>query len=411
MPDHPTLQRFLRSAVFSERFKRQMRFIAGPRQCGKTTLALQQLKATKCPSLYFNWDRKEIRSRYRREGDFLAPEILKMPPRKMYWACFDEIHKRPGWKNILKDFFDTHQDKVRLIVTGSARLDLFRKSGDSLAGRYFLFRLNPLMLGEARNRASEEFSPEKNARQFLEKMIQGKQEAEEDFEHLIRFSGFPEPFLSGDGLFFKKWKEDYFERIVQEDLRDISHIRGLERIMDLIQLLPPRIGSPLSINALREELEVNFNTLKNYLRYLVLACVLFEVPPYHPKSYRFIKKEKKVYFYDWTQAETEASQFENYVAMEWKARVDFWNDTTEDEYGLFYVKTREGCETDFLITRNEAPWLLIETKLSETSIAAHHEMHARFLGSPPLVQIVKGPHCLKVKENRFYTVSAARLFA
>src|SRR3989338_5727459 len=278
MKSQANLKRFIEESAFSDRFQRQMRFIAGPRQTGKTPIARRQLEASGCSVFYFNWDKKEVRNRYHREPDFLAAEMLKMPGEKPCWVCFDEIHKRTGWKNTLKDFFDTYEKKVRFIITGSARLDMFRKAGDSLAGRYFLFKLNPLMLAEVLRKSVSEVMPEEDAGAFLKKMVAGKQEKQKEFEQLLEFGGFPEPFLAADPLFSKKWKEDYFERVVKEDLRDLSRIHDLEKVLDLIFLLPERIGSPLSVNSLREDLEVNFQTAKNYLKYLVLTYVLFEMP-------------------------------------------------------------------------------------------------------------------------------------
>ena len=142
------IKRYLYDIVFSPLFSRQMRFITGPRQSGKTTLAKIKLDKAGTEQFYYNWDRKEIRNRYRKEADFISVDTLNISEKKDVWVCFDEIHKMPKWKNILKDFFDTHEKKVKFIVTGSARLDMFRKSGDSLAGRYFPFKLNPLILSE-----------------------------------------------------------------------------------------------------------------------------------------------------------------------------------------------------------------------------------------------------------------------
>ncbi|MFC1567141.1 AAA family ATPase, partial [bacterium] len=157
------IKRHIEKIIFSDVFARQMRFIAGPRQCGKTTIARHKLQISKTESLYYNWDRKNIRDRYRHETDFLGKDILDMSRKLKLWICFDEVHKIPRWKNILKDFFDTYEDRINFIVTGSAKLDLFRKSGDSLAGRYFLFKLNPFMLSEILERDVASILPEKTA--------------------------------------------------------------------------------------------------------------------------------------------------------------------------------------------------------------------------------------------------------
>ncbi|MCK5154032.1 MAG: ATP-binding protein, partial [Spirochaetales bacterium] len=327
-------ERYIKERVFSVDFGRQMRFIAGPRQCGKTTLAKQMLASANDENFYYNWDTKEVRDRYRRDHSFLASDILNAPIRSRHWVCLDEIHKIPAWKNLLKDFFDTHEDKINFIVTGSARLDLLRRSGDSLAGRYFLFNLNPFILAELTGCKIEQIMPENTGKEYIEKMIAGKKFKQDSLTQILKFTGFPEPLLRQNSLFAKKWHDSYIERIVKEDIRDLSHIRQIEKIMDLLFLLPDKIASPLSINSLRQDLELNFNTVKNYIDYLVLGYVLFALSPFHKKKTRLIKKERKIYFYDWAVIKDEAKRFENFVAMELKTRVDLWNDILEDDYDL-----------------------------------------------------------------------------
>jgi predicted AAA+ superfamily ATPase len=405
------IKRYLEDMAFSEIFSRQMRFIIGPRQTGKTTLAKHKLTISKCEKFYYNWDRKEIRNRYRNEIDFVAKDFLENPILSKPWICFDEIHKMPKWKNILKNFFDTHEGKVNIIVTGSARLDMFRRAGDSLAGRYFLFKLNPLMFPEILSRKIDDILPESTANKFIEKSIAKKTYEQKILEDMLNFSSFPEPFLRGNSLFSKKWHETYLEKIVQEDLRDISSIHQLERVIDLLYLLPSKISSTLSINSLREDIELNFNTIKNYLNYLILTYVLFDVPPYQKKISRLVKKEKKIYFYDFTMIQDESAKFENFLALELKSNIDLWNDWTKDKYELTFVKTRDGRETDFLILKNSVPWLLCEAKLSETQIKSHHFLHSKHLGDIPFVQLVKKSDVLKVEQKNFFVVSASRFLS
>ena len=405
------ISRFLEQIAFADTFGRQMRFIAGPRQAGKTTIARHKLGISHSPEFYYNWDKKIVRDRYRKEPDFLGADILKIPAAKKAWVCFDEIHKIPKWKNILKDFFDSYEEKCRFIVTGSARLDLFRKSGDSLAGRYFLFRLNPLMLSEISGKRFKSVLPEKSAEKYIEKALSHGKFEQEALDNILNLSAFPEPFTKTNALFANKWHSDYLERIIKEDLRDISAIHQLEKVMDLAYLLPKRIGAPLSINSLRKDLELNFNTVKNYIRYLMLTYALFEVPPYDKKIKRLVKKERKVYFFDIALVEDEANRFENYVACELKARIDLWNDATTDKYSLSFVKTRDGKETDFLILKNKVPFLLCEAKLSEGKIANHHHLHSDVLGKIPYIQILKKNNILLKAKKNFYVASASRFFS
>ncbi|MBI4652562.1 ATP-binding protein, partial [Candidatus Desantisbacteria bacterium] len=326
------IRRYIEEIAFSDIFSRQMRFIAGPRQVGKTTISKINLNSRNCSDFYYNWDKKEVRDRYRKEIDFLSKDLLNMPNPDKIWVCFDEIHKMPKWKNILKDFFDTYEKRINFIVTGSAKLDMFRRSGDSLAGRYLLFKINPLILSEVLGKSFDNIMPEINALDYIEKSITGKKYEQNIMESMLHFSGFPEPLVNGNEIFSKKWHDNYLERIVKEDLRDVSSIHQLEKVMDLIHLLPLKISAPLSINSLKEDLELNFNTVKNYINYLILTYVLFEISPYYKKKTRMVKKEKKVYFYDWAMVENIDSKFENYVALELKARVDLWNDSVKDVF-------------------------------------------------------------------------------
>jgi len=406
------IERYIEETAFSERFSRQMRFISGPRQSGKTTIAKSALEKNKSGLYYYNWDRRELRERYRNEIDFLANDLLKNGDRgRKISVCFDEIHKYPKWKNILKDFFDTYETKLNIIVTGSARLDMFNKAGDSLAGRYFLFRLNPLILAEVLGKKYENILPDKTALKYVEKNISGNRFEQKAMETLMQFSGFPEPFLNQDAVFSKSWHAEYLEKTVKEDLRDLSAIHQLQKVSDLDYLLLSKIAAPLSINSLREDLELNFNTVKNYVKYLTLSYAIFEVPPYYKKGNRLVKKEKKVYFYDWVSVKGDAEKFENYVAVELKSRVDLWNSTLADTYALYFVKARGETETDFMITKNSTPYLLVEAKLSSEKIEKHHYQHSTMFDDIPYVQLVASENILKVEQERFFVVSASRFFA
>ena len=403
------IPRDLFEVAFDPAFGRQMRFITGPRQSGKTTLAKQKLKQEGCESCYFNWDLRSIRTRYRENPFFYSGTYYALPkgPKK-FWICFDEIHKMPKWKNILKGGFDEKEKETQFIVTGSARMDWFRKSGDSLAGRYFLFRLFPVTLREL-FRSKSTFSPPKNASDFIEAQLSTKCSEEEIFSNLLNLGGFPEPLTKQSKTFHQKWQEAYTDQIVREDLRDLTGIRELENVAALCQILPARIGSPLSLNALHEDLEVSYNAVRGYLRALELAYMTFSLSPYQHRIIRSVKKEKKVYFYDWTRVADPSIRFENFVAVQLQARLALWNDRGLGPFELFYVRTKDGKETDFLVTRQRMPWLLLEAKLSPQSISPHHFRHAEQLGEIPFIQIVRTTKEAEKKGKRYWTISANRL--
>ena len=219
---------------------------------------------------------------------------------------------------------------------------------------------------------------------------------------LLRFSGFPEPLVSGVDRFQARWKAAYIDTLVREDLREITQIKNLEKTANLMHLLPERISSPLSINALAGDINCSFATATNYLTALELGYLIFRLKPFHDKIARSIRKEQKAYFYDWTRAASEAGRFENYVAVELKSLIDAWEDNGFGDFELFYVRDRDGRETDFLICRDATPWLLVEAKLSHSSIDYHHKKNRQVLGDIPFIQIVREENIAEKQEVGLY---------
>ena len=240
------LHRELFYLIEKDKNLRQMCFIAGPRQIGKTTFAKKLLDKYNCSEFYFNWDLSSVRRSYRENSDFYLDKIGN---KKKVWICFDEIHKVKNWKNILKEHFDKHEGKIKTIITGSARLDLFRKSGDSLAGRYFLYHLLPLTLREVLSKKIQPEDKQESAIDFIESRITRQIKDRNITDQLLKFSGFPEPFTVASEDFHIKWKKLYVDRLIYEDLKEISQIQDLEKIALLTDLLPDKVGSLLSINS------------------------------------------------------------------------------------------------------------------------------------------------------------------
>jgi len=405
------IKRHLQTICFNEIFGRQMRFISGPRQVGKTTIARNFLDSQNLGKLYFNWDLREIKDKYKKEPYFFETAMYDSKiGENLPWICLDEIHKMPKWKNILKDYFDKFEKYCRFIITGSARLDWFRKSGDSLAGRYFFFKLLPLALSEAANKPITLITKGEKAVEFIEKRISTVNYEQDTMDQLLNYSGFPEPFIKASDNFHLRWQRDMVDQLIREDVRDLTRIIELENIATLIQLMPERVGSPLSINALKENIGVSYTAIKNAISAMQLTYVIFLVPPYSQKIARSIKKEKKCYFYDWSRCKDYAKRFENYVALELKIMLELWNDNGIADFELFYVRTKDGKETDFLITKNNSPWCFFEAKLKDDPIARHHYKHSSILNNIPIVQITHENNILKKRDNLFYRVSASRFF-
>lgn len=407
------IPRVLEHICFNPQFGRQMRFIAGPRQTGKTTLAKSFLDRTGCSSLYYNWDVRETRTRYKENSFFYMEDIYKIQHGKprVPWVCLDEIHKMPKWKNILKSAFDSAEERISFIITGSARLEMFHRAGDSLAGRYFLFKLFPLTVFElTHNEKYRSISAPTDAANFIETQLSKTVYHQDTVETLLNYSGFPEPFMRANKVFNNKWHNNYIDRLIREDLRDLTHIRELEHIADLLTFIPERIGSPLSLNSLREDMEVSHSAIRTYLKSLELCYVLFFISPYSKKISRSVKKEKKCYLYDWSIIKNEAARFENYLAVELKVLAELWNDIGESKFELFFVRTRDGKETDFLLTKDKSPWLLLEAKLSDEKIDSYHYKHSRELGDIPIVQLTAKSNIAIKEGTSSFCISASRFF-
>ena len=406
------INRHLEDICFQEEFGRQMRFISGPRQIGKTTLSKKFLHQQKLDKLYFNWDLRAVRDQYLRDPYFFETDIYDAHKHgKPVWVCLDEIHKMPKWKNILKDNFDKFEETVRFIVTGSARLEWFRKSGDALTGRYFLFHLFPLSLSEAAGNVMPQLREREAAKDFIERQIAQVQYEQDLLEQLLNYSGFPEPFSKASNRFFRRWQMDAVDQIIREDVRDLTRIIETENVASLIIRLPERIGSPLSINALKKDMQVSYTAVKNAISALQLTQVIFMIPPYSRSISRAIKKEKKCYFFDWARCPDPAFRFENYIAVELKTLTELWNDSGLGSLELYYVRTKDRRETDFLIVKDGQPWCLFEAKLSDGPVGNHHRRHAEALGGIPVVQLTQESKIVKKSEGTVYRISASRFFS
>jgi len=387
-----------------------MRFITGPRQSGKTTLARQKLGTEKSDGLYYLWDLRSVRQRYKANELFFTADAL--PAGKSQWICFDEIHKMPKWKNILKAAFDETSDHYHFIITGSAKLDITRRAGDSLAGRYFTFHLMPLMFGEVMGRAEINSKAPVSARQFIETRLQDAPAVQEQdtLLQLLEYSGFPEPFLRQSRAFHAKWSRDYLETVIREDIGALTRIIDREYIYDLYNLLPGMAGSPLSVSSLASHLQISPVTAKNYLRRLEDFYLTFSIRPYSRNIKRSLLKAGKYYLYDWTRIADPGARFENYVACELKTRLMLWGDSSGDDFQLFYIRNKQKQETDFLITQNGKPWLLAEAKLSDNSVEPHHVHAMAALNHIPFVQICRQPDIASLQKRDIYRISASRIF-
>ncbi|MCP4292557.1 MAG: ATP-binding protein [bacterium] len=309
-----------------------MVLLAGPRQCGKTTLAKKLLGAEKPngPTRYFNWDSL-------RDRDLILEERFPTGPGLL---VLDEIHKYSRWRQVVKGLFDKRGDEISILVTGSAKLDHYRHGGDSLQGRYHFHRLHPLTYAELG--AS---SPS-------------------DLKDLLTLGGFPEPFLSGSEKQARRWSRDYRSRLVIEDLQDLEQVKDIALVQQLVLRLPQLVSAPLSINSLREDLQVAHQTVARWLNILENLYMIFRIYPFGAPSIKAVKKEAKHYHLDWTVVKNLGARLENLVACHILKWCHFLEDTEGRDVELRYYRDTTGREVDFVVLEENNPIMFIECKSS-----------------------------------------------
>ena len=345
----------LYTAVIREHFKRhqQMIFLIGPRQAGKTTVSLMASEFTS-QFAYLNWDNLDHR-RIILEGVNSVAEFagLNRLSKDVPVIVFDEIHKYSRWKTFLKGFFDTYKGKAHIIVTGSSRLDVYKKGGDSLMGRYFPYRLHQLSLAElGRINLSEK---------EINDPFQSKNQ---DFEKLIENGGFPEPFIKNDRRFLNRWKTLRQEQLFREDIRDLSRIQELGQIELLAEILKHQAGQLTNYSKLSNKVDVSSDTIRRWIKTLQSFFYCFTVQPWSKNIPRSLIKEPKTYLWDWINVSEEGNRAENFVASHLLKAVHYWTDYGLGQYGLWFVRDKEKREVDFLVSRDKKPWFLVEVKLS-----------------------------------------------
>jgi len=353
------LPRYLSPAVEKALASGKMAFIGGPRQVGKTTLALALLgpTATERHPAYFNWDDPRSAAGLRR---------VELPAHEPLLVC-DEVHKYARWRNLLKGIYDTEKSFRRIVVTGSARLDYYRKGGDSLANRYRYFRLHPFSLRE------------------LDAKPTGS-----DLNALLRFGGFPEPLFSQDEAAHRIWQRDRLARVVREDLRDLERVREVSLVEQLVDLLPERVGAPLSVANLRQDLAVDHKTAERWLTILETLYVCFRLAPFGSPRIRAVKKEKKLYLWDWSAVADPGARFENLVACQLLKYCHWIEDTEGFRMELRYLRDTDRREVDFVVLRGGRPQFAVECKTGQRAISPAVRYCAERTPIPRFYQVHRG---------------------
>lgn len=332
-----------------------MVFLGGPRQVGKTTLSRQFIHSSQ---QYLNWDLDQDRR--------LILQNKLDPSLALY--VLDEIHKYARWRGFVKGYFDKYRGQLNFLVTGSARLDYFRKGGDSLVGRYHYLRLHPLSLRELNQTPSRT-----------------------DLEALLKFGGFPEPFIKQDVAHHGRWQMERISRVVTQDLRDLETVKEISLIELLTQLLSTKVGSALSIKSLQEDLSVSPNTVERWIGILERLYYCFRILPYGPPKVRAVKKTPKLYLWDWSEVENQGARFENLVASQLLKFCHFEEDTKGLKTEIRYFKDiQKGHEIDFVVLQKGKPLFAVECKSGDRNLSKPLVDFGHKLGIPLLYQVHLG---------------------
>ena len=345
----------------------KMVVLTGPRQVGKTTLARQLMPLFR-NAQYLNWDVLPDRSVLQRQSWNPRAKLLVM----------DEIHKMHDWKGWLKGVVDGRLPDQALLVTGSARMETFRQGGDSLAGRYFAYRLHPF-----------------SVREWSELQHVAPADA---LDHLLERGGFPEPCLASDSVQADRWRAQYFNDLIREDVLEFARLHEINTMRLFVELLRERVGAPLSLASIARDLAVAPATLKRYLDILQALYIVFTVQPWHHNIARAILQSPKVYFFDTGLVRGDPGlRLENAVAGMLLKHVHFMQDTAGRVAGLHYIRTKDGTEVDFALSEQGTLTQMIECKLGDNK---PHRGLLRFAGQFPDTESIQIVYGLRQEEFR-----------
>lgn len=328
--------RYIKTPIQQD-LQRKMVFIGGPRQVGKTTLA-KSLLADSGAGRYFNWDYDADRQAI----------LQKKWSRDDKLLVFDELHKYPQWKGWIKGLYDVAGEQHQMLVTGSARLDVYRQGGDSLLGRYHYWRLHPFTLDET----------------------PADMDKHEAFQRLMNVGGFPEPFFTNDPRESRRWRKERFDRVLQEDIRDLESIKNIQGLRLFLDLLRTRVGGMIVLSNLAQDIQIAPQTAKSWLEALERMYVLFTVMPYTQSIPRALLKPPKAYFFDNADvADDKGARFENLIATTLLKRLHYLEDHEGYRCELRYIRDKEGREVDFAILKDGVLEELVEVKYNDDGIS------------------------------------------
>ncbi len=354
--------------------QRQMAFVTGPRQVGKTT-ACRNLSDS-----YLNWDNTDNRGQIIKGPSAIAENLnINRLSSQIPVTMFDELHKFSKWKQFLKGFFDTYADQTRILVTGSSRMDVYRRSGDSLMGRYFLYRMHPFTVAEILSQDIPDpalvIRPPKPVN-------------ENDYSALWNHGGYPEPFVKRDIRFSRRWRNLRLQQLIREDVRDLTQIHQLDQLEILVNLLLSRSSDQLIYSTLASEIQVSVDTVRRWINTLCNLHLGFLVRPWFKNVSRSLRKEPKWFLRDWSSIEDPGQKAETFIACHLLKAIEGWNDMGLGTFQLGYLRDLNQREVDFIVIKNGTPWFLVEVKKGTKKIAPSLKYFQQQLNVPFAFQVV-----------------------
>ena len=353
---------------------RQMALVSGPRQVGKTTTCQGHAQT------YANWDNIDDRERIlagptRLVDQFELNRLSETTP----VVLFDELHKYPRWKQFLKGFFDTYSDRVKIIVTGSSRMDVYRRGGDSLMGKYFLYRMHPFSIAETLDTNLPD----------SKRIVRSPNRIKSaDFNALWDHGGYPEPFLKRDMRFSRRWQSLRLEQLVREDIRNLTQIQQIDQLEMLVRLLTSRSAHQLVYSSLAKEVRVSVDTVCRWVDVLRNLHLGFLIRPWFKNVSRSLRKEPKWFLRDWASVKDAGDRAETFVGCHLLKAVDGWNDMGLGEFELGCLRDKAKREVDFVMIRDGSPWFLVEVKYRDETLGEALKYYQDQVRAPFAFQVV-----------------------
>ena len=379
--------------------EKEMVFISGARQTGKTTMA-KDIASGEPVSQYFNYDVPENKVRILGQPSFFEELDRQKGDRPL--VILDEIHKYKEWKNYLKGVYDGYADEFRFLVTGSGRLDLSRKRGDALAGRYLHFHLFPFTVGEMSSSTIRQIDSE-----ILLEVPEPNSSARDAWETMFQVSGFPEPFLKSTKLKYRRWANSYHSQVIRDDIRNEFTVRQIDTMEALYSLITNCVGNPFSASNQAKLLKISHNTVSSWISVFERFYLVFKLRPYSSRISRSLVKEPKIYFYDFCRIQDEALRFENMVAVELNRAVTLWTDFGFGEYQLWYLRNKEKQEVDFLVTEYAQPLFMVEAKFSDPAVSPNLIKFQNALGVPAIQLVHQRNIARRIKNEKNIIIVAS----